>query len=437
MRCLAFIIFWILPLGAVFGAGLEVDKWHPFTPREELRPIFSVNRNGGPDGLGSLVIRHDSRQGLDGAWSRAFPVEGATHYRITAYSKAHRVGNPRHHTYVELHFQDSAGRLVLNEHIGVHSRPFFARNVRSDEDGWAKFSDIFRAPVKATQAVVRLHLRWEPEAAIEWGKVSLVKSPPRVPRKVRLAAVNYRPQDGNSGLENCRQFASRIELASKQQADIVVLGECITSVGTGLSYMEAAESVPGPSTDYLAQLSDRHDLYLVTTLYERVGHLIYNTAVLLGPEGELVGKYRKICPARGEYRGGIAPGQEFPVFETEFGRIGLMICYDVHMPEVARGLAANGAEIITMPIMGGHPALARARAVENQVFLVTSTYDVNEDWMQTGVWDLNGELLVRAAKADTVVVAEVDLAEQNFFPRNMGDFKSRLRHERPSLILPK
>ena len=75
-----------------------------------------------------------------------------------------------------------------------------------------------------------------------------------------------------------------------------------------------------------------------------------------------------------------------------------MICFDVHMPEVARGLAANGAELIAMPIMGGHPALARARAIENQAHLVTATYSINDDWMQTDVWDLSGDLLVRATE---------------------------------------
>ncbi len=133
----------------------------------------------------------------------------------------------------------------------------------------------------------------------------------------------------------------------------------------------------------------------------------------------------------------VAPGHQLPVFDTPLGKIGMMICFDVHMPEVARGLAANGAEIIAPPIMGGDPNLARAHVIENQVCLVTSTYSVNDDWMQTGVWGLDGNLLVRATKKDTVVVAEVDLSKQHFWRGNMGDFKSRLRHERPIIQLPK
>jgi predicted amidohydrolase len=115
----------------------------------------------------------------------------------------------------------------------------------------------------------------------------------------------------------------------------------------------------------------------------------------------------------------------------------MMVCMDVHFPEIARGLAANGAEIIALPIMGGHPDLARARALDNQVYLVSATYAVNDGWMQTGVWGLSGDLLVRATERNTVVVAEVDLAEQYFWNSNMGEFKNRLRHERPAIALPK
>ena len=84
------------------------------------------------------------------------------------------------------------------------------------------------------------------------------------------------------------------------------------------------------------------------------------------------------------------------------------------MPEVARGIAANGAEIIAIPIMGGHPTLAKARAIENQVYLVTSTYSLNEDWMQTGIWDRSGDLHARATKPNELVIHEIDLAQPYF-----------------------
>ncbi len=437
MVVLVFLVCWTQ--AAVLAASadeLEWNGWRPFSPRDEIRPQFAINPRGGPDGKGGLVIRLDDREGLDGAWAKTFEIEGDRHYRVTAHRRSGGVVNPRHHTYVELLFHDARGNLVPDRRIGVASRPFYPPEVETDSAGWTKLSDIYRAPAAATHATVKLHLRWEPGAKVEWGGLSLEKSAPRTPRKVRLAAANYRPRGGKTALDNCRQLEPHIAQAAEKGADLVVLGECITAVGNGLSHVEAAEPIPGPSTDYLAQMAKEHDLYVVTSLHERVDHLIYNTAVLLSPEGELVGKYRKVCLARDEYRKGLAPGREFPVFDTPIGRIGMMICFDVHVPEVARGLAANGAEIIAMPIMGGHPALGRARAIENQVYLVTSTYSINDDWMQSGVWDLSGELVVRATEKDSVVVAEVDLAEQHFWRANMGDFKSRLRHERPAVPLP-
>ena len=434
------LTFWSvisMPTTTVTVNSQEFNGWRSFSPRDEIRPDFAINRAGGPDGQGSLVIKHDDREGLDGAWAKTFEIEGGCHYCITAYSQLNNVSNPRHHTYVELLFHDTDGGLVLNRRTGVKSRPFYPPEIQTDLHDWMKFTGIYRAPKAATNATVKLHLRLEPRGRVEWGSVSLIKTGPRPSRKVRLAACNYRPRGGKTTMDNLFQLRPYVAQAAKRRADLLVLGECITSVGNDLSHVEVAEPVPGPSTDYLGRMAKEYNLYIVTSLNERVDHLIYNTAVLLGPEGKLIGKYRKICPARDEYRKGIAPGRKFPVFDTPIGRIGMMICFDVHMPEVARGLAANGAEIIAMPIMGGHPALARARAIENQIYLVTSTYSINDDWMQTGVWDLSGDLLIRATKKDSVVITEVDLSEQYFWRANMGEFKGRLRHERPAVEMPK
>lgn len=418
------------------GAELEWNGWKPFSPRREISPAFAIRDKGGPDNQGGLVVTHDSRNGLDGAWRKTFPIKGGFHYRASVSARTLKVSTPRANRYVELLFHDEAGQLVNDERVGVKSRPYYLPEVLAQAGEWTRFDGIFQSPADATHATIRLHLRWEPGGEVEWGDIQFMKSEATASRKVRLAAINFRPKGGKSGLDNCRQFAPLIAKASDGMADLVVLGECITTVSNPLDHISGAEPVPGPSTQYLGTLADKHNLYIVTTLFERYGHKIYNSAVLLGPDGKLVGKYRKLCLARGEYRQGIAPGEGFPVFDTRFGRIGMMICFDVHMPEVARGLAANGAEIIAMPIMGGHPALARARAIENQIYLVTSTYGINDDWMQTGVWDLTGKLRSRATKPAEVVIAEVDLAKQNLWRGNMGDFKGRLRHERPPIQLP-
>jgi predicted amidohydrolase len=201
----------------------------------------------------------------------------------------------------------------------------------------------------------------------------------------------------------------------------------MTSINTELSSVEASESVPGPSTDYLGIFAEYYGIYIVGDVFERVGEAVYNTAVLIDPNGDLVGTFRKTCLPREETDGGVAPGDSFPVFDTDFGRIGMMICWDSQFPLPARMLTLAGAEIIFMPNWGETRECTIARCIENQVYIVSSTNSLNHD---SAVLSRQGEVIVQASTSEPVVVTELDLDQREYLWW-IGDYKHRRLREMP------
>jgi predicted amidohydrolase len=415
------------------------EGWRVGAPREEIRPHFRFDAKGGIKGNGSFIIEADQREGLAGYWSKTLSVRGGQTYRFTACRKVDRVETPRRSVLARIVWRDSNGRSVpTEEYIVTDVLPGFARTAEPEyprdgatmSGGWTEVAGLYQAPAKATQALIELHLQWAPGGRVEWSDVALAESSPAETRKVRLASVHHRP-GGKSMIENCREFAPIIADAARQHADLVVLPETLTYFGRRKSYAECAEPVPGPSTEYFGELAKKHNLYIVAGLLEREGHLVYNVAALLGPDGRFVGKYRKVALPRSEIAGGIAPGSDYPVFETRFGKLGLMVCYDGFFPEVARQLTMRGAEVIAWPVWGCNPLLASARACENQVYLISSTYeDVSRNWALTAVYNHEGKPIAKAEKWGTVIVAEVDLNQRLLWP-SLGDFSAEIPRHRP------
>ncbi len=235
---------------------------------------------------------------------------------------------------------------------------------------------------------------------------------------------------------------SYIEEAAAAGADLVVFPETsLQGYPANFSVMEAeaeikkmydvAELVPGgPSVDVIAAKAAEkgiHVIYGLTEASDRPG-IVYNTMVLTGPDG-FIGKFRKVHVGLSEqmvWR----TGDDWPVFETPFGRIGMLICYDKAFPESCRELTLRGADILVMstawPLMPGHgtgkdnlwvqqyDAFERVRAMENCRWFVSSNFIGElggiEFFGMSQIIDPVGEVVVSSG-TETVglVTADIDV----------------------------
>ena len=203
------------------------------------------------------------------------------------------------------------------------------------------------------------------------------------------AAVQLAPAPGplrsetvKANLESCVDHVERCVAATS--AELVVLPEAAT---TGFDPGVAPEElwdlvaeVPGPLTAPLQEVAGRLGVHVVLGTYERGPErgTVYNSAVLIGRTGDVLGAYRKTHLFCGEDRAGggwVTPGDEAVVVETDLARIGLMICFDGDYPELARIEAVRGAEVICRPSALLRSAdiwelTNRAQAYDNHVYVV-------------------------------------------------------------------
>jgi predicted amidohydrolase len=205
-------------------------------------------------------------------------------------------------------------------------------------------------------------------------------------REITVATVQMKPKLGEAEDNLVKMTEMISKIASQQKVDLIVFPELITSGNElGVRFTELAQRVPGPTVNLLAQRANEYGVYIAFGMVtkERVESVLYNSSILVGPEGDLVETYDKIH-LRGEERMAFREGYKLPVAETEIGNIGMMLGYDLAFPEVARSLSLDGADILC--VMANWEAsnidewktYARARAYENSVYIAASNR-VGED----------------------------------------------------------
>jgi predicted amidohydrolase len=247
--------------------------------------------------------------------------------------------------------------------------------------------------------------------------------------------------------ENLKRMERTVAKAKRQGAELTVFPELsLTGYVVRDQIYELAEKIPGPSIKIMEDIAKRNGMYIVfgmPELSQRTQATLHNTAVVIGPEG-FIGKYRKMyLPTHSvfEEKRYFRPGYQTAALDTELGKIGLTICYDIYFPEVIRLTRLEGAQLIVC--ISASPGIRRsffetltaARAIENTAFLAYVNLVGIEDglqfWGGSRLIGPNGKALVQAKyDEEDFLVGQVDYADI----RPIETFVPTLRDLRPELF---
>lgn len=380
------------------GENLIPDSaaWEAWCPRPDMKPIF------GTDGL-SIQADPSKGNNILGKWEcRIDGIKPGQWYDFHADYNAEYVDFHATRIYAVLTWNDKDGNLVAMDHVDTAS---------ALPDGGIRLSRSVQAYENTHHLIIGLALRWTNKGKVVWQKphLSIGNAPP--PRKVKIASPVVRKNGLDLNINNIddgnKYVISRLDAAAKFKPDIICLGEKNNIAFFDYNLADVAEEIPGKLCTMLSQKAREHNCYVIMSLLEVCGGKYYNAAVLYGRDGKLVGKYRKSHLAGGEIESGYTPGDTYPVFETDFGKIGMLVCWDQKFPEAARSLALDGAEIIFLPTQGDSPQQFTARAMDNRVYMIAGGADSN---MSSRIISPDGELLAAADdENDCIAIAEIDL----------------------------
>jgi beta-ureidopropionase len=231
--------------------------------------------------------------------------------------------------------------------------------------------------------------------------------PGRLPREVWIGSMDLRDLYPETSVEKrIQRTLDRMQNFVPFRPDIVCLPETFNTswVRVDKPLSELAEEVPGPAVKRIAEFAKDNRCYVICPILTRSEGKIYNSAVLLDRQGSVAGVFNKVHPTEGEMDDGVMPGPlEPPVWQTDFGKIGVQICYDANWFPSWRSMKARGAEIVFFPSQFPGGRILTAHAWMNQFYIVSST---GED---ARIIDISGDDLASSGPFERWVAAPVNL----------------------------
>jgi predicted amidohydrolase len=381
------------------GPDREPVSWKRWSPYPGLQPAAEV-----VSGSGGSVLRLASHDFSSfGKWlSSAVPVQAGHFYRFEVLYRPDGIVNERESIGVMLSWNSAPGQPVQRDYVD---------RISPAGNGWRRASRTLQATERVSAAVIELWLRGTAYGSVSFRDPTFVEVPRPSVRKVRVVTTKINTHEATVD-GNLKQMSEVLDRAGRERPDIILLTEAFVSRGVPGKAPELAQPLPGPATEVLAEKARKYKSYIIAGLLESDAGRTYNTAVLVDREGRLAGKYRKTHLPLAEVEDGITPGSDYPVFDTDFGRIGILICWDFVFPETARILRLKGSEVVFLPIAGdpipGHwDTVTRARAMDNGIFLVTSM----SQGLGSRIVNPEGEVLAEATEG--LATADLDLDKES------------------------
>lgn len=248
-------------------------------------------------------------------------------------------------------------------------------------------------------------------------------------KQLKLAIAQMRVGDDKA--LNLAAAGEMISLAASSGAETVVLPEVFNAPYQASQFPFHAELFPGPTSSFLSDCAAKYNIYLVggSIIEKDSAGRLYNTCYIYGPQGDLLGRHRKIHLFDVDIAGGITfhesdtltPGNEPTIIASGSFAFGVMICFDIRFPELARRCVLQGAQMLFIPaafntVTG--PAhwetLMRARAIDNQCYVIAASPARNPDasyqaWGHSMVVDPWGRIIAEAGIDEEIVMAVIDL----------------------------
>lgn len=344
-------------------------KWTISGPISTMEPITVIDNRVRDSGQNGLKMS-STNPNCNGRVAQTIRVKGDQTYIFSAKFKSDNVWSVDKSVLIRITW------FKGQENIGYH----YLSNKEAGDNDWFLASQKIKALPHATSLEISLEFRWS-KGSVWWDDISIEEASADSARNVKIGTVYCRPP-GGSVQNNINTMAELLDQAGASDCQIVCLPEGWATYNTGLGMSKVeSNTLTGSASVMLAQKARQYSMYIVSGLYNWEGDTLYNTGVLFDRQGNRKAVYKKVHLPYSEIDQGAVPGDSYEVIETDFGKIGILVCWDYVFPESSRILALKGAEIIFCPIWGDlrgtdiWKLTARARAVDNGVYFVTSIYD--------------------------------------------------------------